>query len=305
MYFAAEGTGGGCFDGAFAANVVGRLPQVGHPLPRRHPVRSSAQRSTCTSAPTPTTASATSGSIRGAFDEVGWSRGVSPPPDLPRRRDRCAHLVERPTPTAAPTAASARAPWAPTARSSSSVVSSPPSTARRQQGFARFSPSVSTAAPATPGPADRRSLSRWEDRRLRPAAARPRRLGPEGSHSTASGTAAADRRDPGRLALLAPAGRSPSSTTGLPNGASATYTVDAVDNSGLVSTPFAGVSVGDRPVRPPRTRSAVNADSPSFFWRLGEAAGSAIAADSSLVRQGRRVPGLRRHADVRPGRCRR
>ena len=140
MYFGAEGTGGGCFDGTLRRQREQRHPEVAEPVPRRDPGDRVAQRQplhrlarprlhppTRASTPTPSRRSAGPRACRATSSHAAPATGKvsSLVPQHQRWAERRPRAARR---------------WPPTARSCSSVASSPRSTVSAQQGFARFSP---------------------------------------------------------------------------------------------------------------------------------------------------------------------
>jgi hypothetical protein len=278
VYFAAEGTGGGCFDGTFSASTTdGSLNWVSRCLGATQNVTrlgrllyTGSHAHDC---------SADMATDPDAFPEVGWARGLS------------RHLLAR-------DAATGRvAAWYPNTNGGPSGGLGPRVSAtdgtqlfvggeftsvngQAQQGFTRFSPA--TGDLAVPG---------------RPAA--PVAVARGGGKVAVYVQAPIDLDDTDLVVrLFRDGGTTPIATApvhslfwrqpvlafednALALGSSHRYTADAVEvagtNTGPRSPQSAAVTVASSL---PSYATAVNQDSPSFFWRLGESAGP-VAADTS------------------------
>ncbi len=276
VYFGAEGTGGGCFDGTFAANVNdGSLKWQSQCLGATQAVEivngllySGSHAHDC----------ASDGFDPDAFPEVGWARNLH------------RHLLARDTVTGK------LSPWYPNTNGGAGgglgprvmgtdgtqlFVGGEFTTVNGvgQQGFARFSPSGTDAGPARP--------------------TTPRAVASDGGKVSVFVQAPVDITDPDlTLRFYRDGGSTPFKTvparslfwkqpiaaiedTGLPIGSSHTYAVDAVEaNGSLVSQRSPNSGSVTVVANVPAYEKSVNANSPSLFWRLNEPAGP-TAADSS------------------------
>ena len=277
VYFGAEGTGGGCFDGTFAANVNdGSLKWQSQCLGATQAVEvvngllySGSHAHDC---------AADASFDPDAFPEVGWARGLH------------RHLLARDTVTGK------LSPWYPNTNGGATAGLGPRAMGTdgtqlfvggefttvngvAQQGFARFSPSGTDAGPARPST--------------------PRAVARDGGKVSVFVQAPLDITDPDlTIRLYRDGGTTPIKTAparslfwkqpisafednGLAVGTSHTYAVDAVEANGTLVSPRSpnsgSVTVA---ANAPVYQKAVTANSPSFFWRLNEPAGP-TAADSS------------------------
>jgi chitodextrinase len=278
VYFAAEGTGGGCFDGVFSASTTdGSLNWVSRCLGATQNVTrlggliyTGSHSHDC---------SADMGTDPDAFPEVGWSRGLS------------RHLLARDAATGH------LAAWYPNTNGGASGGLGPRVSAtdgtqlfiggefttvngQAQQGFARFSPSTGDlAVPARP--------------------ATPVAVARAGGKVSVYVQAPLDLDDTDLVVrLFRDGGSTPIATApahslfwrqpvlafednALAVGTSHRYTADAVEANGSGTSPRSASSTSVTVVSAvPSYATAVNQDSPSFFWRLGESA-RPVAADSS------------------------
>ncbi len=275
-YFGDEGTGGGCFDGTFAANGDGSLKWKSNCLGATQGIAvlggqlyAGSHAHDC---------SGDQSFDPDAFPEVGWSKGLS------------RHLTNRSTTDGTVGA------WSPNTNGGTGGGLGPRVLATDgnqlyvggefttvngsgQQGFARF-PATSTAAPA------------------RPAA--PRAVAVPGGKVNVFLQSPLDMDDKDLVVRLYRDGDTTPFATkpvhvmfwrdpivsvqdgGLPVGSQHTYTADVAEANGNLVSPKSPASNRVTVVSSAGAYSdAVNADSPSFFWRLGESSGSAVAADSS------------------------
>jgi hypothetical protein len=282
-YFGNEGTGGGCFDGTFAANLDGSLKWV----------------STClgaTQAVQPVNGTLYTGShahdcsqdkANGdplAFKEVGWNRGLS------------RHLEARSTTNGHMT------PWLPNTNGGASGGLGPrvmgtdgtqlfvggeftTVNGRAQQGFARFSPATGDlTTPATP--------------------AAPTAVARSGGKVSIFVQAPLDLDDIDMtLRLYRDGGSTPIATKdvrsffqqqpvvafsddGQAVGSSHTYRVDAVEDNGTNASARSAASNSVTVVNSvPSYEASVLADNPSLYWRMSDTHGTAIA-DSSPAAEG-------------------
>lgn len=278
VYFASEGTGGGCFDGTFAANsTTGELKWVSQCLGATQNITKvgsmiyiGSHAHDCTS---------DMGFDPDAFPEVGWARGVS------------RHLTARDAETGR------LAAWYPNTDGGPGGGLGPRVSAtdgvqlflggefttvngQPQQGFARFSPSTGDlAVPAAP--------------------ARPVAVARADGKVSVYVQAPVDLDDNDLIIrLFRDGGTTPIATApayslfwrqpivafednGLAVGTNHTYTADAVEANGGGTGPRSTASSSIRVVASVTPyAAAVTADSPSFFWRLNEGA-RPVAADSS------------------------
>ncbi|WP_460459432.1 Ig-like domain-containing protein [Angustibacter peucedani] len=278
-YFAAEGTGGGCFDGTFGANNDGSLKWISRCLGATQGIAvvngelfAGSHAHDCT---------ADQGFDPDAFPEVGWSKGLS------------RHLTSRsavdgkvgawsPNTNGGPNGAGLGPRVLATDGSQVFVggefthVNGSP-----QQGFARFA-SNQDAAPA------------------RPAAPRAV-VRPDGKVSVFVNTPLDTDDKDLTVRFYRDGASSPFATqdvhamfwrnpiakvedNGLVLGSSHTYTVDVVGKNGTAVSPKSSASNRITVATSAGAYSdSVNADNPSLFWRLGENAGSTIAADSGAA----------------------
>lgn len=279
VYFAAEGTGGGCFDGVFAAHTNdGTLKWVSQCLGATQNVtRVGNQLYTGSHAHDCTN---DMGFDPDAFPEVGWNRGLS------------RHLLARDINTGKLAAWYPNTNGGPGGSGLGPRVSATDGTqlfiggeftyvnGQAQQGFARFSPSTGDLiAPDRP--------------------ARPVAVARAEGNVTVYVQAPVDISDTDIIVrLFRDGGSTPIATApahslfwrqpilafednGLAIGSRHTYTADAVEANGGQVGPR---SVASDSVTVTNTvgayADAVTSDAPSFFWRLGEPAGP-VAADSS------------------------
>ncbi|RKS71325.1 concanavalin A-like lectin/glucanase superfamily protein [Motilibacter peucedani] len=279
VYFGAEGTGGGCFDGTFAANISdGSLKWQSQCLGATQGltvvnglVYTGSHSHDCT---------ADQGFDPDAFPEVGWSKGLA------------RHLLAR-------SAANGKvSSWYPNTDGGPGGVGLGPRVletdgsqvfvggeftnvnGQAQQGFTRFSPTASAdAAPARPAaPA---------------AVARPN------GAIAVSVQAPLDTDDTDlTVRIYRDGGTTPIASVPVHSlfwrdpvvsivdsavavGTSHTYTADAIETNGTVAGAKSSASNRVTAVQALSSyASAVNGDSPTLFWRLGQTGGSA-AADSS------------------------
>ncbi|MCW2820161.1 MAG: cell surface protein [Marmoricola sp.] len=274
-YFGDEGTGGGCFDGTFAANTDGSLKWKSSCLGATQGIAvlggqlyAGSHAHDC---------SGDQGFDPDAFPEVGWSKGLS------------RHLTNRSTSDGTVGA------WSPNTNGGTGGALGPRVIATDgnqiyvggefttvngagQQGFARF-PSTSTSAPA------------------RPAA--PRAVTVPGGKVNVFLQSPLDLDDKDLVVRLYRDGetspfvtkpvhvmfwRDPIASvqdTGLAVGSQHTYSADVTEANGTLVSPRSAASNRVTVASSAGAYSdAVNADSPSLFWRLGEGTGSSVAADS-------------------------
>ena len=277
VYFGAEGTGGGCFDGTFAARTSdGSLKWQSQCLGATqgievlHGLLYTAEHShDC---------SADQGFDPDAFPEIGWSKGLA------------RHLLARSTTDGKVSS------WYPNTNGGTGGALGPrvfgtdgtqlfvggeftTVNGAAQQGFTRFSPTVSTAAPARPA--------------APVAVARP------GGAVSVFVQSPLDVDDTDLLVRVyrdggsTPIGSVPAHALfwrdpvvsvhddALAAGTTHTYTADAVEANGtLVSTRSPASNQVTVAATVPSYPAAVLADSPSLFWRVGERSGP-VAADTS------------------------
>ncbi|GLY28684.1 LamG-like jellyroll fold domain-containing protein [Kineosporia sp. NBRC 101731] len=277
VYFGAEGSGGGCFDGTFAANQSdGSLKWVSRCLGATQGIAvlngllyTGSHAHDC---------SADTAFDPDAFPEIGWSNGLS------------RHLLARSTGTGAVGS------WYPNTNGGTGAGLGPRVLATdgtqifvggefttvnnvAQQGFTRFSPTASPVA----GPA-------------RPAV--PVAVARGGGRISVFVQSPLDLDDTDLVVrLYRDNGTTPIATqdvhslfwrrpvasfedTGLANGSSHTYAVDVAQANGTGASPRATSTAVTVATTVPPYQSAVEADSPSLYWRLGQSAGP-VAADSS------------------------
>jgi large repetitive protein len=278
VYFGAEGTGGGCFDGTFAANYDGSLRWRSLCLGATQAVQpiggvlyTGSHSHDC---------SADQGTDPDAFGEVGWGRGLS------------RHLLSRST------SGGLLGNWYPNTNGGPSGAGLGPRVMATdgsqlfvggefttvngltQQGFARFDPAagdlaaparpVSPAAVALPGGKVAVYVQAPLDTDDTDVTVRIYRDGGSTPIFT-SPVHALFWRDPVVSYL----------DTGLPLGSSHTYTADAIETNGPNVSPRSAASRSVTVVNAASSgyESAVDADNPSILWRYGENAGP-IVADS-------------------------
>ena len=279
-YFGVEGTGGGCFDGTFAANNDGSLRWQSLCLGATQAVQpiggvlyTGSHSHDC---------SADQGKDPDAFPEVGWGRGLS------------RHLLSRstsggllgnwyPNTNGGPNGAGL-GPRVMATDGSQLFVGGEFTTVNglTQQGFARFSPATGDlAAPARP--------------------ATPSAVALPGGKVAVYVQAPLDTDDTDvTVRIYRDGGSTPIASwpvhslfwrdpvvsyldSGLPLGSSHTYTADAIETNGPNAGPKSAAS---RSVTVVNTASsayeaAVDQDSPSIFWRYGENAGPVVADSGS------------------------
>jgi hypothetical protein len=282
VYFGAEGTGGGCFDGTFAANVSdGTLKWQSQCLGATQTIQvlngllyTGSHSHDCT---------ADQGFDPNAFPEVGWGRGLS------------RHLLARST------ANGKVSNWYPNTNGGPPGGQGPRSMGTdgtqlfvggefttvngvAQQGFTRFSPSTGDlAAPA------------------RPSA--PVAVARDGGKVSVFVQVPLDNDDPDLVVrLYRDGGSTPIATAPYRSlfwkdpvaafedtvtvGTNHTYAVDVAEANGPNVSPRSPNSAAVTGVTTaPAYQQSVDADNPTFFWRLNEASGPA-AADSSDSLQG-------------------
>ncbi len=284
VYFSSEGTGGGCFDGTFAA---------------RHSDGSFVWKNNCLGA---TQGIAVLGGYLytgshahdcssntfdpDAFPEVGWARGIS------------RHLL------ALDKTNGSTGPWYPNTNGGPNSSGLGPRVlatdgtqlfvggefttvnGAAQQGFTRFTP-LANGASAVPA---------------RPVT--PRVVALPGGGISVTAQASLDNDDTDlTVRLYRDGGASPVATqdvhalfwrnpvvtfvdTGLAPNSLHTYTVDVIEKNGSQASQKSPTSAQVRSVATVGNyQTAVNADNPTFFWRLGEPAGP-VAADASAGAQG-------------------
>jgi hypothetical protein len=277
-YFGVEGTGGGCFDGTFAANNDGSLRWQSLCLGATQAVEvlngvlyTGSHSHDC---------SGDFGRDPDAFPEIGWSKGLS------------RHLLSRTT------AGGLLDNWYPNTNGGPNGAGLGPRVIAtdgnqlfvggefttvnglQQQGFARFSPATGDlAAPARP--------------------ATPTAVATAGGKVSIYVQAPLDTddtdltirlyRDGGAVPIAAvpvhslfwkqPAVAFTDNSLAL--GSTHTYTADAIETNGPNAGPKSSASRAVTVVSAaPAYEAAVAADNPSLYWRLGDAAGP-LAADSS------------------------
>jgi Bacterial Ig domain/Concanavalin A-like lectin/glucanases superfamily/Fibronectin type III domain/Domain of unknown function (DUF5122) beta-propeller len=280
VYYGVEGTGGGCFDGTFAANNDGSLRWQSLCLGATQAVQpiggvlyTGSHSHDC---------SADQGKDPDAFPEVGWGRGLS------------RHLLSRstsggllgnwyPNTNGGPNGAGL-GPRVMATDGSQLFVGGEFTTVNglTQQGFARFSPATGDlAAPARPATPSAVALPGGRiavyvqaplDTDDTDVTVRIYRDGGSTPIFTA-GVHALFWRDPVVSYL----------DSGLPLGSSHTYTADAIETNGSNASPKSAAS---RSVTVVNTASsayeaAVDQDNPSIFWRYGENAGPVVADSGS------------------------
>ena len=283
VYFGAEGSGGGCFDGTFAANVNdGSLKWQSECLGATQSVEvvdgllyTGSHAHDCAS---------DMDFDPDAFPEVGWT--------INRHR----HLLARDTDTGR------LSPWYPNTNGGAGGGLGPRVMGTdgtqlflggefttvngvAQQGFARFSPAGADAGPARPST--------------------PRAVARDGGKVSVFVQAPVDITDPElTLRFYRDGGSTPFKTVparslfwkqpiaaiednGLTVGTSHTYSVDAVEDNGTLVSPRSpnsgSVTVA---ANAPAYAKSVNANSPSLFWRLNEPAGPTTADSSDSLEGG-------------------
>ena len=277
VYFGNEGTGGGCFDGTFAANSDGSLKWKSNCLGATQAIEvvgaqlyAGSHAHDC---------SADQGFDPDAFPEVGWGKGLA------------RHLTNRSTIDGKVGAWSPNTNGGPGNGLGPRVMATDGSNlfvggeftvvnGKPQQGFARFastSPSTPPARPAAPRavvrPAGKVSVfvqtpldlddsdltvRFYRDKETTPFAAKT-------VHALFWRDPIVGVEDNGQVV-----------------GSQHTYTADVIEVNGANVSQRSPVSNAVAVATSAGAYSdAVGADNPSFFWRLGERSGSTIAADSA------------------------
>ena len=277
VYFGNEGTGGGCFDGTFAASLTdGSLVWKNQCLGATQGIALLNNRLYVASHAHDCSANTFDPD---AFPEVGWSKGLS--------RHLLAFDASNGTvsswyPNTNGGTGSALGPRTLATDGTSLFVGGEFTTVNSsaQQGFTRFSP-LANGASALPG---------------RPGAPRASVL-PDGSVNIAVLPPLDNDDTDLTLRLYRDGGTTPVATVdvhslfwrrpvvtfvekGLAAGSTHSWTVDAVEKNGTQAS-AKSASTGNVRISPVLAyQAAVDADSPSFFWRLGEPAGP-VAVDAS------------------------